>query len=99
MKALLKHLALGLLLLVPFSPARAQAAPLLSPIANMSLNAGSTRSIDVVAVDPDGGPISITAALPPFATLNAPTVGNGSRGRRASHSIRPPPRWATTRRR
>jgi hypothetical protein len=77
MKALLKHLALGLLLLAPFSPARAQAAPLLSPIANMSLNAGSTRSLDVVAVDPDGGSINITAALPPFATLNAPTVGMG----------------------
>jgi hypothetical protein len=43
--------------------ARAQAA-LLSPIANMSMNAGSTRSIDVVVVDPDGGSISITAALP-----------------------------------
>lgn len=78
MKALLKHLALGLLLLAPFSPARAQAAPLLSPIANMSLNAGSTRSLDVVAVDPDGGAINITAALPPFATLNAPTVGMGA---------------------
>lgn len=77
MKALLKHLALGLILLVPVSPARAQAAPQLSPIANMSINAGSSRSLDVVAVDPDGGSISITAALPPFATLNAPTVGMG----------------------
>ncbi|MGH7682020.1 MAG: Ig-like domain-containing protein, partial [Candidatus Eiseniibacteriota bacterium] len=76
MKALIKHLALGLILLVPFSAASAQ-EPLLSPVANVALNAGATQSINIVAVDPNGGPVSITAALPPFATLNAPTVGTG----------------------
>jgi hypothetical protein len=77
MKASLRfHILLGLLLLVPASAARAD-APLLSPIANLSMNAGLSRNVDLVAVDIAGGPISITAALPPFATLNAPTIATG----------------------
>src|SRR5262245_56399435 len=76
MKAL-KSLTLGMLLLVPFSAAHAQ-APSISPIANVSLNAGSSLKVNVVAVDVNGGPISITAFLPPFATLNAPTIGTGA---------------------
>ena len=76
MKASLRPLILGLVLLVPFSTAHAQ-APLLSPIANISLNAGLTMNVNVVAVDVGGRPIAITAALPPFATLNTPTIGTG----------------------
>src|SRR5258706_5237229 len=76
MKASLKLLTLGLLLLVPCSAAHAQ-APLLSPIPNVSLNAGSTMNVNVVAVDLGGRAISITAALPPFVTLNAPTIATG----------------------
>jgi len=72
----LKIMSLGVLLLLPVSPAHAQ-APALSPIPNVSLNAGTTMNVAVVAVDADGRPISITASLPPFATLNQPTVGNG----------------------
>src|SRR5438046_2880626 len=77
MKASLKYWILGLCLLTPFASAHAQ-APALSPIPSISLNAGTSRSVNVVAVDADGRSISLTATLPGFATLNSPTVGTGS---------------------
>lgn len=76
MKASLKLLVLGLLLHVPFSAAHAQ-APSLSPIPNVSLNAGGTVTVNVVAVDVDGRPITLTHSLPSFGTLNTPTIGTG----------------------
>lgn len=75
MKTLLRILALGLLLSVP-SAAQAE-APSLSPISDMTLNAGGAVTVNVVAVDPDGDPISLTSTLPGFAVLNSPTSGTG----------------------
>src|SRR5690242_11497587 len=77
MKASLKALTLGLLLLVPASTAHAQ-GPSLSPVPDVSLNAGGTLNINVIAVDVLNRPITVTAALPPFAMLNAPTIGTGA---------------------
>jgi hypothetical protein len=77
MKASFKSLALGFLLLVPFATAHAQ-APSLSPIANVSLNAGGTVTVNLVAVDVGGRLITLTSSLPPFATLNSPTSGTGT---------------------
>jgi putative Ig domain-containing protein/flagellar hook capping protein FlgD len=77
MKASLKYWILGLCLLAPFASAHAQ-APALSPIPSISLNAGTSRSVNVVAVDVDGRSISLTATLPGFGMLNSPTVGTGS---------------------
>ena len=64
-----------LVLLGPLS-AHAQ-GPSLSPIANVNMNAGTTLNVNVVAVDAENRPITLTAALPPFGTLNTPTVGTG----------------------
>jgi len=77
MKASLKSLALGFLLLAPLATAYAQ-APSLSPIPNMSLNAGATATVNLVAVDVGGRLITLTSSLPPFATLNSPTSGTGT---------------------
>ena len=77
MKSSLKLLALGLLLFVPFATAHAQ-APSLSTIPNVSMNAGTTRTLNVVAVDVGGRPITLTSSLPTFATLNPPTSGTGT---------------------
>ena len=76
MKASLKLLIFGVLMLAPLSSAYAQ-GPSLSPIENVSVNVGATMSINVIAVDALNRPVSVTAALPPFATLNAPTLGTG----------------------
>jgi len=76
MKASLKLLALGLFLLVPFATAYAQ-APSLSTIPDVALNAGGTATVNVVAVDAGGRPITLTSALPSFAILNTPTFGTG----------------------
>jgi len=76
MKASLKSLILGLFLLLPVSAARAQ-GPSLSPIPNVSLNAGNSRNVSVTAIDVDDRVITMTASLPPFATLNTPTIGTG----------------------
>ena len=76
MRASLKLLTLGMLLLAPLSTAHAQ-GPSLSPIANLSMNAGTTLNVSVIAVDVLNRPITVTAALPPFATLNAPTLATG----------------------
>ena len=75
MKASLAVMTFGLVLLGPLS-AHAQ-GPALSPIANVNMNAGTTLNVNVVAVDAQNRPITLTAALPPFGTLNTPTVGNG----------------------
>src|SRR5258705_13107227 len=63
--------------MLPLAAAHAL-TPSMSPIANLSLNAGTTRTLNLVAVEPEGDPITITAALPPFAALNTPTFGTGS---------------------
>ena len=77
MKSSLKLLALGLMLLAPFATAYAQ-APSLSTIPDVSVNAGTTATVNVVAVDVAGRPITLTASLPGFATLNTPTSGTGT---------------------
>ena len=76
MKASVKFLTLCLLLLAPISAAHAQ-GPSLSPIGNVTMNAGGSLNVNVVAVDPLNRPITVTADLPPFATLNTPTIGTG----------------------
>jgi hypothetical protein len=76
MKASLKYWVLGLCLLAPLASAHAQ-GPALSPIPSISLNAGTSRSVNVVAVDVDGRSIALTATLPGFAMLNSPTTGTG----------------------
>ena len=76
MKASLKFLVLGLFLLVPFATAQAQ-APSLSPIPSVTVNAGATAIVNVVAVDASGRQINLTHSLPSFGTLNTPTTGIG----------------------
>ena len=76
MKASLKLLAMGLFLFAPFATAYAQ-APSLTTIPNISVNAGVTATVNVVAVDVAGRPITLTSALPSFGTLNTPTTGTG----------------------
>ena len=68
MKSTLRLLILGLVLLLPLSAARAQVA--VSTIPDFALNAEDTLNVNVVAVDPNGGSITLTATLPAFATLN-----------------------------
>lgn len=75
MKSILRFFVLGLALLAPLT-ASAQ-APTVSAISDVSLNAGSTRTVSVVAFSA-GTPITLTASLPPFATLNGPTAGTGT---------------------
>ena len=74
MKSLLRCFVLGLLLLSPLA-AFAQ-APTVSAISDVSLNAGTTRTVNVLAFSA-GTPITLTASLPSFATLNGPTSGTG----------------------
>jgi hypothetical protein len=76
MKSLLRITALSLLLLTPLAAAHAQ-APSVSPISDVSLNAGATLTLNVVAFCHVGDAITLTASLPAFATLNAPTSGTG----------------------
>jgi hypothetical protein len=76
MRASLKLLAVGLLLHVPLATAHAQ-GPSLSPIANVSLNAGGTLNVNVIAVDALNRPVTVTASVPPFVTLNPPTLATG----------------------
>lgn len=77
MKSSFGILILGTLLLLPLSAAHAQ-APSVSPISDISINAGVTLTVNVVAVDLNGDAITVTASLPGFATLNPPTTGTGS---------------------
>jgi len=75
MTPVFRSLALGLLLLLP-AAAHAQ-APVVTSISDVSLNAGGTATVAVVAYDPNGDAITLTSTLPSFATLNAPTTGTG----------------------
>jgi len=77
MKSLLRIPLLATLLLLPLTAAHA-ALPNVAPISNISMNASSVATVNVVAVDADGDAITLTPTLPAFATLNAPTTGNGS---------------------
>jgi hypothetical protein len=43
----------------------------------VTLNAGLTTVVNVVAVDPNGDAITLSVSGASFATLNAPTTGNG----------------------
>ena len=70
MRCALKLLVWVALGLVPASVAFA-AAPSVSPIADMTINAGATLTVNVVAVDADADTISLTSTLPAFVTLNA----------------------------
>jgi hypothetical protein len=77
MKSVLKILGLGtLLLFLPLSIAHA-AAPTVAAISDLQLNIGATSTINVVALDADNDPITLTSTLPAYATLNAPTSGTG----------------------
>jgi len=71
-----KVLVLAALLLLPVSAALAQ-TPSISPISDLTVNAGGTTTINVVAVAPSNGAITLTSSLPSFVTLNTPTTGNG----------------------
>ena len=77
MNAFHRRLGLILLLLVPFGTASAQ-SPALSPIVDVTLNANTTATINVVAIDAGGGEILLSSALPSFGTLNSPSIGLGS---------------------
>jgi len=74
MKSLLRILSLSVLLLMPFAAAYAQ-APTVSLISDVTVNAGVTQTVNVVAVGT--GALTLTSSLPAFATLNAPTSGTG----------------------
>ena len=76
MKSLLRCFSLGLLLLAPIAPAWAQ-APTVSPISDVSMTAGTTRTVNVVATGHPDSTVTLTSSLPAFATLNAPTSGTG----------------------
>jgi hypothetical protein len=76
MKAPLRVLVFSLLMLAPFATASAQ-TPALSPLPDVTVNAGSTVTLNVVAVDEGGGEIALSSSLPSFATLNSPRIGIG----------------------
>lgn len=76
MNTSLRHLVLGLLLIAPVATAQAQ-TPALTPIADVTLNADATLTVNVVAIDQDGGEVSLSSSLPSFATLNSPRIGVG----------------------
>ncbi|HEV8129073.1 MAG TPA: putative Ig domain-containing protein, partial [Candidatus Eisenbacteria bacterium] len=76
MRSASKVVVLGLLLALIPAAAWAQ-GPIISPIANVTLNAGITQMVNVVAVDPNGDAITLSVSGATWATLNAPTTGNG----------------------
>ncbi|MGE5179965.1 MAG: putative Ig domain-containing protein [Bacteroidota bacterium] len=76
MKLASKVVSLGALLLLTVSAAYA-APPVVVTIPNLSVNAGTTTTINVVAYDPDNDAITLTSSLPAWATLNGPTTGTG----------------------
>jgi hypothetical protein len=76
MKSVLRIPLLAALSFLPLSVAHAT-LPNVAPISNISMNASSVATVNVVAVDVDGDAITLTPTLPAFATLNAPTTGNG----------------------
>jgi hypothetical protein len=50
----------------------------MDPISDITVDEGASASTAVSANDPDGDTIMLSASLPGFATLNAPTSGAGS---------------------
>src|SRR5262245_52396140 len=77
MKTSRKLATLGLLFLVPFATTARAQTPSLSPIVDITVNAGTSATVNVIAVDVSGRQITLTSSLPSFATLNSPTVGTG----------------------
>jgi len=75
MKPALKFLIAVVPILLAFSTAQASLS--VSPIADQTVNAGGSITVNVVATDTGGGAITLTSSLPAFATLNSPTTGNG----------------------
>jgi PKD repeat protein len=75
MRTALRFIALSLLLVLPATAAHAQ--PSVSPISDTIVNANDSLAVNVLALDPNGGPITLTATLPAFATLDEPTTANG----------------------
>jgi len=49
----------------------------IDPIADVMVSEGASATVPVHASDPDGDPIVLSASLPSFGTLNAPTTGTG----------------------
>jgi hypothetical protein len=73
MKLATKFVTAVVPLLLVFSTAHASLS--VSPIADKTVNAGSSITVNVVATDTGGNAITLTSSLPAFATLNAPTTG------------------------
>ena len=69
-------LVLSLLLITPFATAHAQ-SPALSPIGDVTVNAGDTVTLNVVATDGGNGEVTLSSSLPLFAELNSPRIGIG----------------------
>ena len=74
MKSALRLLAMGFILLLPQT---ALATLSVSPISDVTVVAEKSFTVNIVAVDPDGGAISVSATLPAFGTLNDPKTGTG----------------------
>jgi len=75
MKPALRFLIAFVPILLAFSTAQASLS--VSPIADQTVNAGGSITLNVVATDTGGGAITLTSSLPSFATLNTPTTGTG----------------------
>jgi hypothetical protein len=53
-------------------------APVLDAISDVTIGEGGTATVNLHATDQDNDLVTITATLPDFATLNAPTSGTGA---------------------
>src|SRR5690242_17438878 len=62
-----------LAIVATLAPSAFAAAPVLNPIANMSVCLGTTADQAIGATDPDGDPISFTSSGPTFMTLMSST--------------------------
>ncbi len=78
MRSPFRLLAFGLFLCLPLTAARAQTPVSIDPIDDVTMVEGESKTLDVRAVDPDAGTIELSASLPAFATLNAPTSSTAS---------------------
>jgi hypothetical protein len=76
MKMHLGLLVLSLILITPFATAHAQ-SPALSPIGDVTVNAGDTVTLNVVATDGGNGEVTLSSSLPLFAEMNSPRIGIG----------------------
>jgi len=61
----------------------------LAPIPDVTLAEGETDTLDVIASDPDKEAISLTASLPSFATLDAPTSSADQETLRTTITVKP----------